>query len=163
MSRVSSHYGCASPRRLALALLVSAGVTSAPPGCGSEASEQGAAARSAPASSVHYLEIVTSDVDSTCALYESLYGVSFGPPDDDLGKARAARRADGSMIGVRAPLASHEAPITRAYLAVDDIRAAANAAAERGATVAYPPTQQGEHGWFAIVIQGDVQHGLWQP
>ena len=33
---------------------------------------------------------------------------------------------------------------------------------EHGAIVAYPPTRQGQRGTFAIVIQGDVQHGLWQ-
>ena len=31
-----------------------------------------------------------------------------------------------------------------------------------GALIAYPPTQQGQRGTFAIVIQGDVQHGLRQ-
>jgi hypothetical protein len=28
--------------------------------------------------------------------------------------------------------------------------------------VAYAPTRQGKQGTFAIVIQGDVQHRLWQ-
>lgn len=113
--------------------------------------------------SVGYLEIVTPDVDSACALYESLHGLSFGPKDEALGNARAARKPDGTLVAIRAPLAAHEGPIVRAYLAVDDIHKAAKAAEERGATIAYPPTKQGEHGTFAIVIQDDVQHGLWQP
>jgi hypothetical protein len=33
---------------------------------------------------------------------------------------------------------------------------------DRCAAIAYPPTRQGQRGTFAIVIQGDVQHGLWQ-
>jgi len=44
----------------------------------------------------------------------------------------------------------------------DDIHQAAKQAEAHGAIVAYPPTRQGQHGTFAIVIQGDVQHGLWQ-
>jgi hypothetical protein len=31
-----------------------------------------------------------------------------------------------------------------------------------GATIAYPATRQGSQGTFAIVIQGGVEHGLWQ-
>lgn len=112
---------------------------------------------------IHYLEIVTRDVDSACALYQELHGLSFGPPDQDLGGARVAEWPDGSLVGIRAPLAEHESPIVRTYLAVDDIEAAAKAAETRGATLAYPPTRQGERGTFAIFIEGDVQHGLWQP
>ena len=53
---------------------------------------------------VHYLEIVSSDVDATCALYERLYGVSFGQPDPDLGQARVATGPDSSLVGIRKPL-----------------------------------------------------------
>lgn len=113
--------------------------------------------------SVGYLEIVTPDVDSACALYESLHGLSFGPKDEALGHARAARRPDGTLVGIRAPLAEHEGPIVRAYVTVDDIHNAVKSAEEGGAMVAYPPTKQGEYGTFAIVIPDDVQHGLWQP
>jgi len=112
---------------------------------------------------IHYLEIVTRDVDSACALYEELHGLSFGPADPDLGGARVAEWPDGSLVGIRAPLAEHESPIVRTYLAVDDIDRAVKAAAARGATFAYGPTRQGERGTFAIFFEGDVQHGLWQP
>lgn len=109
-----------------------------------------------------YVEIVTSDVDALIALYERMHGLSFGPPDPDLGQARVASRADGSLVGIRTPLASHEQPIMRTYLAVDDIAAAAKKAEESGAVIAYGPTPQGQRGTFAIVIHGGVQHGLWQ-
>ncbi|MCH9686469.1 MAG: hypothetical protein K0V04_33860 [Deltaproteobacteria bacterium] len=112
---------------------------------------------------VKYLEIVTNEVDATCELYESIHGVRFDQPDADLGQARAARKADGTVIGIRAPLADHEGPTVRAYLAVEDIHEAVKTAQERGAMLAYPPTKQGEHGTFAIMIQGEIQHGLWQP
>jgi predicted enzyme related to lactoylglutathione lyase len=111
---------------------------------------------------VHYLEIVSNDVDTLTGLYQRTHGLSFGPPDPDLGQARVASRADGTLVGIRKPLAAHELPIMRSYLAVEDIQLAVKKAEEHGATVAYPPTRQGQRGTFAIVIQGDVQHGFWQ-
>ncbi|HEX6836457.1 MAG TPA: VOC family protein [Polyangia bacterium] len=111
---------------------------------------------------VHYLEIVSDDADALTALYQRVHGLSFSAPDPDLGQARVASRADGTLVGIRKPLAAHEHPIMRAYLAVDDIERAVKQAADQGATVAYPPTRQGNRGTFAIVIEGGVQHGLWQ-
>jgi predicted enzyme related to lactoylglutathione lyase len=111
---------------------------------------------------VHYLEIVSNDADTLTALYQRLHGLSFGPPDPDLGQARVATRPDGTLVGIRRPLAAHEHPIMRAYVAVEDIQQAVKEAEELGATIAYPPTRQGPRGTFAIVIQGDVEHGLWQ-
>ncbi len=111
---------------------------------------------------MHYLEIVSPDADALIALYESVHHLTFAPPDADLGQARVATRADGTRVGIRRPLAAHEKPIVRAYLAVADIQQAAKEAARQGATIAYPPTRQGQQGSFAIVIQGGVEHGLWQ-
>jgi len=111
---------------------------------------------------VHYLEIVSNDVDTLAGLYERMHGLAFGPPDPELGQARVASQADGGLIGIRKPLAAHEQPIMRTYLAVDDIQQAVETAEEAGAKIAYPPTRQGAQGSFAIVIQGDVEHGLWQ-
>ena len=111
---------------------------------------------------VHYLEIVSNDGDTLTGLYQRIHGLSFGPPDPDLGQARVATQADGALIGIRKPLAAHEQPIMRTYLAVEDIEQAVKKAEDSGATIAYPPTRQGNRGTFAIVIQGDVEHGLWQ-
>jgi len=111
---------------------------------------------------LHYLEIVSDDVDALTGLYHRMHGLSFGPPDPELGQARVARQADGALIGIRKPLAAHEQPIMRTYLAVEDIQQAVKKAEESGATIAYPPTRQGNQGTFAIVIQGDLEHGLWQ-
>lgn len=88
--------------------------------------------------------------------------IATGPLDPDLGQARVATRADGTLVGIRKPLAAHEQPIIRTYVAVEDIQGAVKSAADAGATVAYPPTAQGARGTFAIVIQGGVEHGLWQ-
>jgi predicted enzyme related to lactoylglutathione lyase len=111
---------------------------------------------------VHYLEIVSHDVDMQVALYQCAHGLSFGPAEPDLGQARVATCADGTLVGIRKPLAAHEQPIMRTYLAVDDIEQAVKNAEASGAVVAYPPTQQGAWGTFAILFQREVQHGLWQ-
>jgi len=111
---------------------------------------------------VHYLEIVCRDVDQQCAALERVHELSFGPAVADLGAARVAEASDGSLVGVRAPLAEHEQPIVRTYLTVDDIERAVEDAEAAGAVIAYPPTQQGDTGTWAIYILGDVQMGLWQ-
>ncbi|SRR5687768_7701068 len=111
---------------------------------------------------VHYLEIVSDEVDTLTTLYQRMHDLSFGPPDPDLGQARVATGADGTLVGIRKPLAAHEQPIVRTYVAVDDIQQAVKNAEGSGAVVAYGPTQQGKRGTFAIVLHGGVQHGLWQ-
>jgi predicted enzyme related to lactoylglutathione lyase len=111
---------------------------------------------------IHYLEIVCPDVTKQCATLERLHGLSFGPPVADLGEARVAKAADGSLIGVRAPLAAHEQPVTRTYLEVADIARAIKEAEAAGAEVAYPPTRQGDTGTWAIYFLDGVQIGLWQ-
>ncbi len=135
----------------------SLGCRPAPPPPAAAAKKEGERAMS-----IHYLELVTPDVDALVAQYERVHGLSFGPPDGDLGQARVAAQADGSLVGIRGPLAAHEQPIVRAYFAVEDLERAVKLAEAAGATVAYPPTRQGARGTFAIVIQGEVQHGLWE-
>ena len=111
---------------------------------------------------IHYVEIVSRQVDAQCEALERIHGVSFGSAVADLGHARVAEGADGSLIGVRAPLAEHEQPTVRTYTEVADIEQAVKQAADAGAMIAYPPTQQGDTGTWSIYILGDVQIGLWQ-
>lgn len=111
---------------------------------------------------VHYLEIVSRDVAAHCALLARVQGLTFGSEVADLGQARVATAPNGTLVGVRAPLAEHEAPITRVYLAVNDIAQALAEAEKAGAVIAYPATRQGDTGTWAIYVLGDVQYGLWQ-
>jgi len=84
---------------------------------------------------IHYVEIVCRDVAAQCAALERVHGVSFGPPLADLGQARVTGAPDGSLIGVRAPLAEHEEPIIRTYLEVEDIAKSVEEAESAGAMV----------------------------
>jgi predicted enzyme related to lactoylglutathione lyase len=111
---------------------------------------------------VHYLEIVTPEVDATCEALGKLRGVSFGEPIPELGNARTAALDSGGRIGVRAPMRETEEPVVRPYLLVEDIRSAVDAAQAAGAEIAMPPTEIPGQGTFAIYILGGIQHGLWQ-
>jgi predicted enzyme related to lactoylglutathione lyase len=111
---------------------------------------------------VHYLEIVTTSVDETCAALAGAHGVEFGEPIAELGNARTARMEDGALVGVRAPMHDGENGVVRPYVLVKDIDAAVAAAESAGAQVAMPPTEIPGHGTFAIYLLGGIQHGFWQ-
>ena len=111
---------------------------------------------------IHYLEIVTPDVDAVCAAHAAANQVEFSAPQEMLGGARTAELADGGMVGVRAPMHESEEPVTRPYWLVTDIEGAVAAAVAEGAEVAHPPLEIPGHGTFAIYFQGGVQHALWQ-
>jgi len=111
---------------------------------------------------IHYLEIVTKEVDAVCAAYAAANGVQFGEPDAGLGNARTAPMPGGGLVGVRAPLRETEEPVVRPYWLVDDIEAAVAAAVKAGGVIAHPPMKIPGHGTFAIYIQGGIDHGFWQ-
>lgn len=102
---------------------------------------------------IQYLEIVTPEVDATCAAFGQLHGVTFGKGDPGLGHARTAALANGGMIGVRAPMHESEEPVVRPYLLVEDIEAAVAAAVKAGGEIAHPPLEIPGHGKFAIYIR----------
>ncbi|MFY0614343.1 MAG: hypothetical protein JXQ99_22635 [Hyphomicrobiaceae bacterium] len=112
--------------------------------------------------SVQYLEIVTSEVDATCAALAAQHSVSFSPPEAGLGNARIAMLDGGGRIGVRAPLRDDEAPVVRPYLGVADIDAASETAEAAGAVFAMRATEIPGQGKFAIYFLGGIQHGLWE-
>lgn len=111
---------------------------------------------------IHYLEIVTPDVDATCASYSTNHGVSFSEPVPELGNARTADLSGGGMIGVRAPMSESEGAVVRPYMLVDDIDGAVEIVVAAGGQVALAPTEMPGRGRFAIYMHGGVQHGLWQ-
>ena len=115
------------------------------------------------AMTVQYLEIVTENVEATCANLAAVHGVTFGDPVPMLGNARVAELSDGGRLGVRAPLSPDEgAPVVRPYLRVDDIEAAIAAAEAAGAEFAMLATEIPGQGKFAIYFLGGVQYGLWE-
>lgn len=111
---------------------------------------------------VHYLEIVTADVDASCKLYSATSGETFAEADQSLGGARVAQMKDGGKLGIRAPMHDGEKPVMRAYMLVEDIEAAVAAVTESGAEMMVPPMEIPGHGKCAIYIQGGIEAGFWQ-
>ncbi|CCO47960.1 putative Glyoxalase/Bleomycin resistance protein/Dihydroxybiphenyl dioxygenase [Vibrio nigripulchritudo SOn1] len=111
---------------------------------------------------IHYLEIVTPDVDSVCKAYEAAQKINFGGADELLGGARTGVLSDGSIVGVRAPLRKTETPVTRPYWLVEDIEQAVIDVKVQGAEIAVPPLEIPGKGTFAIYILGSIEQGLWQ-
>ncbi len=111
---------------------------------------------------IHYLEIVTGNIDKVCRCYELAHNVSFSAPDPLLGNARTATLPDEVIVGVRGTLSDEEEPIVRPYWLVDDIDAAIASIEKNGADVMHPPLEIPGKGKFAIYILAGVQHGLWQ-
>jgi predicted enzyme related to lactoylglutathione lyase len=111
---------------------------------------------------VHYLEVVTREVDPVCASYAAALGVTFGEPEAGLGGARVASLDGGGLVGVRAPLRETEAPVVRPYWLVADIDAALAAVTRSGGQIALPPMEIPGRGRCAIYLHGGNDHGLWQ-
>ncbi|WP_163576450.1 VOC family protein [Halomonas faecis] len=111
---------------------------------------------------VHYLEIVSHDVDAVCNAYEAAHGVEFSAPDELLGGARTCRLLDGTTVGVRGPLRETEDPVVRPYWLVNDIESAVSRIEAQGAKIAMHPMEIPGKGKFAIYIIGSNDHGLWQ-
>ncbi len=119
-------------------------------------------ARKSPAGQIHYLEIVSKDVDAVCTAYAAANGVRFGEPEAGLGNARTAALPNGGLVGVRAPMRESEEPVVRPYWLVEDIKSAVAAAVKAGGELAHPPLEIPGRGTFAIYILGGNQHGLWE-
>ncbi len=130
--------------------------------CVGPVSAQDATAGEKAAMHIHYLEIVTPNVDETCVALAAHHGVTFSAPEAAFGNARIAVLDGGGRIGVRAPMRDDEAPVVRPYMLVDDIEAATTAAEAAGADFAMRATEIPGHGMFAIYFLGGIQHGLWQ-
>lgn len=111
---------------------------------------------------VHYLEIVTSDVEGTCATLAKIHNVQFSDPVAEFGGARTADLDNGNRLGVRGSLHAAEEPVMRPYILVEDINAAVEAARAGGCEIAHPPLEIPGQGTFAIYFQGGNQYGLWQ-
>jgi len=62
---------------------------------------------------IHYLEIVSPDVDAVCAAYQVAHDVQFGDADGLFGGAKNGRLVYGGTIGVRGTLRETEESIVR--------------------------------------------------
>jgi len=111
---------------------------------------------------IHYLEIVTSNVDQLCESYTQSLGISFSSAIAELGSARTAALSNGGTMGIRAPMHEAEEPVTRTYYLVTDIDKAVREASQTGAEIAVPVMDIPGRGKCAIIMYGAIQSGFWQ-
>ncbi len=111
---------------------------------------------------VHYLEVVTPDVEAVCQAYSAMDDATFSTPQPLLGNARTTTLPGGCIVAVRAPLHESEEPTVRPYWLVADINAAVDSAVKSGAEIIHSPPEIPGIGTFAIYVLGKVHHGLWQ-
>ncbi|MDB4963637.1 MAG: hypothetical protein JWP01_3636 [Myxococcales bacterium] len=116
---------------------------------------------SVPEHTVHYLEIVTTDVTAARDLYQQVFGWQFTPVAE-LGNAFVAELPNGSLCGIRAPLRESEKPVVRTYLRVADLGVATQRAHQLGAVLALDRMEIPGHGTIAIFLIGGIEQGLWQ-
>ena len=115
-----------------------------------------------PEHAVHYLEIVTPDVEAVRNLYEESYGWHFQPIEPALGNAFVAELPGGVLCGIRAPMHAEEKPTVRTYVRVADIKTSVQRATQLGATVLLEQMEIPGHGVIAIYLHGGIEHGIWQ-
>lgn len=111
---------------------------------------------------VHYLEIVTPDVEAARLLYSTAFGWHFQAPVPELGNALVATLPGGSLCGIRAPLHAAETPVVRPYVRVADLERATREAGRSGATILLESMVLAGWGRISIVEVGGIQQGLWQ-
>lgn len=111
---------------------------------------------------VHYLEIITNDVDTQIQLFSLTQGLLFSDPVPELGNARVAAMPSGGEIGIRPPMHDGETPIQRPYFLVSNIVDTVKALETTTAEIALPPMEIEGRGTIAIYISDGIQYGLWQ-
>ncbi|HEX4953352.1 MAG TPA: hydroxylase [Thermoanaerobaculia bacterium] len=116
----------------------------------------------APENAVHYLEIVTPDVDAARLLYSTAYGWRFEPAVAELGNAVVAPIPGGSLCGIRAPLHELETPVVRTYIRVSNLETATREAERLGAKILLESMELAGWGKISIYELGGIQQGLWQ-
>ena len=115
-----------------------------------------------PEHTVHYLEIVTPDVEAMRRLYCGAYGWDFQATGPELGNAFVAELPDGSLFGIRPPMHEEEKPTVRPYLRVADLELAIEEASQLGAQIALDSMDIPGYGRIAIYIFGGIEQGIWE-
>jgi len=115
---------------------------------------------------IHYLEVVTTDVEAAVSLYSKIYNLQEDAfkTSPELGNARTVELVDSSTtLGIRQPMHDAEKSVVRPYTLVDDIKDAIEKIKDiEGVVIAVPPMPIEGRGQCAIYIQGGIEFGLWQ-
>ena len=113
---------------------------------------------------VHYLEVVTTDVEAAVSLYSKIHNIPENAfkTSPELGNARTVELDDSSTLGIRQPMHDAEKSVVRPYTLVDDINDAIEKIKDiEGVVIAVPPMPIEGRGQCAIYIQDGIEFGLW--
>ena len=111
---------------------------------------------------IHYIEIVTPDIDNLCTIYTKSLGIQFSSMVPELGNAKVSELPGGITIGIRAPMHETETPVVRTYLLVNNLENSVKEAAQSGANILLDRMEIPGRGIIAIYEIGGIQQGLWQ-
>jgi uncharacterized protein len=115
-----------------------------------------------PENEIHYVEIVTPDIETTRDHYARAHGWEFEEMVPELGNAFVAQLPSGVLCGIRAPMHEQELPTLRTYIRVADLSASVATAQAQGATVLLPDMEIRGRGRIAIFLIGGIEQGIWQ-
>jgi predicted enzyme related to lactoylglutathione lyase len=105
---------------------------------------------------VNYFEIGTADVEATTAFYRSLF-------DWHIGESGGYRAVEGDKGGVWDTATTGGGSWAIFYVQVDDVQATIGEAAELGATVVVPFTDNGRIEFAHLQDPQGNRFGVWRP
>ena len=120
---------------------------------------------SAPVGAPCWVDLLTSDPDTSRAFYRELFGWTVEDPGEEYG-GYVNFLKDGVQVAgcMRSDGASGPADVWSVYLATDDARKTAETAVANGGRVVEPPMDVMELGTMAILTDvGQATIGVWQP
>jgi predicted enzyme related to lactoylglutathione lyase len=118
----------------------------------------------APAGAPCWIDLMTSDTDSSRAFYGDLFGWASEQSGEEYGGyinfLRGGAPIAGCMSNAHDPAATNAWSV---YLAVDDAKATVDAAVEHGGQVVVHPMDVGDLGTMAYLVDaGQAAVGIWQ-
>ncbi|WP_024792956.1 VOC family protein [Tomitella biformata] len=118
----------------------------------------------APIGAPCWIDLMTSDTAGARQFYGSLFGWEAQEPNPEYGGYFSFLRDGGEIAGCMTTPAEVPGPdVWSVYLAVEDARKSAAAAAARGATVVAEAMDVGDLGTMAVLVDpGGAGFGLWQ-
>jgi predicted enzyme related to lactoylglutathione lyase len=117
----------------------------------------------APIGAPCWIDLFTPDTDRARAFYGELFGWTSERAGDDFGGYINFSK-DGVMVAGCMKNDGSGPVAWSVYLATDDVKATVDAATERGASVIVPPSDVGDLGTMAVLVDPTgAAIGAWQP
>jgi predicted enzyme related to lactoylglutathione lyase len=112
-----------------------------------------------------WVDLMTSDVDGARAFYTRVFGWTAEDPNPEFGGYFSFLNDGVPVAGCMTNMAGEGVPdLWEVYLATDDVEATTARATEHGGQEIVAPTQVGDLGKMAMILDaGGAPIGIWQP